>query len=186
MMQIMFPGLFDIPLIFINLISAYILALSSYKLYKASRLATDESIKLLFLGFFMLFSSIVLSLTSFFIGDLFIFSSMVLFSIYLSISGYVLILLSRLSKIFAQPLLFPLTYYYAYGEFVAFILSMILALRSRSYLIITGFLLLSISHLFRFLIFTTFSPYEIVIVLIAEILRTIGFLSISIGLGVYR
>jgi hypothetical protein len=79
MMQIMFPGLFDIPLIFINMISAYILAVSSYKLYKPSRLATDETIKLLFLGFFMLFSSTMLSLTSFFRR-----------SIYFLIDGFVL------------------------------------------------------------------------------------------------
>ncbi|MEM1610605.1 MAG: hypothetical protein QXQ57_03030 [Sulfolobales archaeon] len=185
-LQIVLPGIADIPLIFMQLISIYILASTSYRLFHAARSTADESLTILSLGFSLLLVSIVLSLASFFIGDLFVFSSLILFSTYASISGYILIIACRFPKIYVEALIFPLAYYYVYGELVGLVLSTLIAIRSRSAPIIAGFLLLSASHLLRFLASIAPTPYGFIVISIAEILRTGGFLSISLGIGVHR
>jgi len=185
-LQIVLPSIADIPLIFMQLISIYILASTSYRLFHAARSTADEALTMLSLGFLLLLGSIVLSLASFFIGDLFMFSSLILFSTYASISGYILIIVCRFSKIYVETLILPLAYYYIYGELLGFVLSTIIAFRSRSAPVIAGFLLLSSSHILRFLVSIAPAPYGFIVISIAEILRTGGFLSISLGIGVHR
>jgi hypothetical protein len=185
-LQIVLPGIADIPLIFMQLISTYVLASTSYRLFHAARSTADETLTMLSLGFLLLFWSIVLSLVSFFIGDLFVFSSLILFSTYASVSGYILIIACRFSKIYVEALVLPLAYYYIYGEMLGLVLSIIIAVRSRSAPVIAGFLLLSVSHLLRFLVSIAPVPYGFIVISIAEILRTGGFLSISLGIGVHR
>ncbi|MEM4970089.1 MAG: hypothetical protein QXE01_02425 [Sulfolobales archaeon] len=185
-LQIVLPGIADIPLIFMQLISTYILASTSYRLFHAARSTDDDALTMLSLAFSLLLGSIVLSLASFFIGDLFVFSSLILFSTYASISGYILIIACRFSKIYVEALIFPLAYYYVYGELIGLVLSTLIAVRSRSAPIIAGFLLLSASHLLRFIVSIAPAPYGFIVISIAEILRTGGFLSISLGIGVHR
>jgi hypothetical protein len=99
-----------------QLISTYVLASTSYRLFHAARSTADETLTMLSLGFLLLFWSIVLSLVSFFIGDLFVFSSLILLSTYASVSGYILIIACRFSKIYVEAFVLPLAYYYIYGE----------------------------------------------------------------------
>jgi len=177
------PGLADIPLIALQAISTYILAETSYRLYTASRSSSDEGLAVLSLGFAFLLASILMSIASYFIGDLFLFSSLVLLSTYASISGYVLVLLCRLARVSVYAAVYPLTPYYLYGEAIAMILAALIASRSRSLPVALGFALLSAAHLLRFLVIVSPNPYSFLLVASAELMRTTGFLTVSLALG---
>ena len=63
------------------------------------------------------------------------------------------------------------------------VLSAALALGSRSRLVSAGFLLLSSSHLLRFLSVGLAQPYLFLLLPVAELLRVSGFLALSLGIG---
>jgi len=54
----------------------------------------------------------------------------------------------------------------------------------RSLSVALGFALLSAAHLLRFLVIASPNPYSFFLVASAELMRTTGFLTVSLGLGV--
>jgi hypothetical protein len=177
------PGPLDLPLLVFEIFSLALILRICVSLYRVSRYAFDDRSLLLFAGFLLLSLSLLLSVVSIFIDDLFTFSSLVLFSIYASLAGYISILSARF---LGEPVLLaivPLAQYYLYGELASMILSTTIALGSRSRLVSTGFLLLSLSHLLRLLSMSIAQPLLILLLPAAELLRVAGFLALSIGIG---
>ncbi len=177
------PGVLDLPLLILEIFSlALLLRICGY-LYRVSRYALDDRSVAISAGFFFLAVSLFLSIVSIFIDDLFLFSSLALFSIYSSLAGYLLILSTRF---LGEPVILavaPLAQYYLYGELASMVLSAVVALGSRSRPVSIGFLLLSASHLLRFLSLSLAQPYLYLLLPIAEFLRVSGFLALSLGIG---
>lgn len=173
----------EIAIIALEILSLALVLRILASLARAVRASGDEVSLILVLGFALVGASVAVSLGFSASQDVFLIASASVFSTYLSVAGYSVMLLPRALPAGSPMLILPAVF--VSGEALGAIMAFLLGLGSRSVPVSTGFLLLGISHALRALLLAVLGPASVVI-MFSELLRALGLLILSTGLGGLR